>query len=278
MARVLRCPEPGDPLPKLFTELTNRQLRKSLEAERGILIAESTLVVEKALARGLEPVALLVAERRLEALDALIARLPECTPVYALSDADVESITGYRVHRGVLGAFERPASLAPREVSRHASRLCILEASVDATNVGAIFRSAAALGADGVLIDPTCADPLERRCLRTSMGCVLEIPWARLAAWPEPALAELRAQGFTIASCALSPTAFDLADFAATRRKEGADGKLALVFGTEGEGLAPATIAASDLALRIPMARTVDSLNVASAASIFFWELFKSSP
>ncbi len=278
MAQLISHLRSGDSTLALFTDLTNRQLRRSLEAEHGILIAESALVVEKALDVGLRPVALLVARRRLDALAHIIERMPEHTPVYALEDDAVKAITGYRVHRGVLGAFARPAPRDPKDVVCHAERLCILEASVDATNVGAIFRSAAALGADGALIDPTCADPLERRCLRTSMGCVLELPWARLAHWPEPAISELRDAGFTVASCALSPDALELGAFAARRRSEEAPGKLALVFGTEGEGLAPATIAASDVVLRIPMARTVDSLNVASAASIFFWELFRSAP
>ncbi len=275
MATLVTHPEPGDPTLQLFTELTNRQLRRSLEADHGVLIAESMLVVEKALDVGLAPVALLIARRRVEALRDLLDRLPEATPVYALEDDVVAGITGYRVHRGVLGAFARPTPREVADVVAGASKLCVLEASVDATNVGAIFRSAAALGADGVLIDPTCADPLERRCLRTSMGCVLELPWARLARWPEPAISKLRETGFTVASCALSPTALDLADYARARRESGAEERLALVFGTEGEGLAAGTIAASDLALRIPMARTVDSLNVASAASVFFWELFR---
>ncbi len=266
-----------DPRLAVYLKLTNRELRRSIEAEAGVLVAESALVVAKALACGLEPLSLLVARRRLDALMDLVKALPASTPVFALDDGDIESITGYRVHRGVLGAFARPRALSPAEVIEGASRLCVLEASVDATNVGAIFRSAAALGADGVLLDPTCADPYERRCLRTSMGCVLSVPWARFEAWPGSALDGLRAQGFTVASCALSPDAIDLATFSQRwHGGMGAEGKIALVFGTEGEGLAPGTVAASDVALRIPMARAVDSLNVGAAAAIFLWELFRS--
>ncbi len=274
---VIRMGEIGDERLGAYVSLTNRQLRRSLEAANGLFIAESALVVEKALALGYRPHSLLVAERRLENLEPLLSHVPARVSVFALPDAEIEKLTGYRVHRGVLGAFERPAPGSMASLLAEARNLCVLEASVDAANVGAIFRAAAALGADGVLLDPTCADPLERRCLRTSMGCVLELPFARAGAWPEPSMGTLRDRGFTVVSCALRKDARDLREFARSwraRRAADPEARLALVFGTEGAGLAPETIAASDASVVIPMARTVDSLNVASAAAIFFWELF----
>lgn len=274
---IVPVAESGDPRLCDYLSLTNRQLRRSVEARHGLFIAESTLVVEKALDEGYAPRSLLIARRRLEALEPLLARLPEATPVFSLDDGDIEAIAGYRVHRGVLGAFERKAPRDASYVLAHARNVVVLEGSVDATNVGAIFRSAAALGADAVLLDPTCADPYERRCLRVSMGCVLSVPWTRLSAWPEGAIDDLRRRGFTVASCALGEKSRELDAFAKVwreRRSEDPLCRLALVFGTEGEGLASRTVAASDVCIRIPMARHVDSLNVGAAAAIFLYELF----
>lgn len=257
-----------DPRLDVFHNLTNHQLRQSLEADHGIYIAESEKVIRVALERGEKPVALLLDQSKLASYDRVLELVDPDVPVYVAPREEVSSIVGYRVHRGGLAAMERHGSPSPAEVLQGARRVAILEDITDTTNLGAIFRSAAALGVDGVLLTPHCADPLERRCVRVSMASVFLVPWARLDGWPSPSMDLLHDHGFTVAACALSPDASTLGDGSL----KGLD-RLALVFGTEGDGLAAGTIAACDRVVRIPMAHGVDSLNVAAASAVFFWEL-----
>jgi tRNA G18 (ribose-2'-O)-methylase SpoU len=186
-------------------------------------------------------------------------------PVYVGTPAVLQSITGFNVHRGAIAAMHRPAPTPVPEVLARARRVAVLEDVVDHTNVGAVFRSAAGIGADAVLVSPRCADPLYRRAVRVSMGTVFQVPWARLEPWPG-GLAVLREHGFTVAALALTPSAVPL-----DRLAEQPPDRLALVLGTEGDGLSDLALAEADLAVRIPMAGGVDSLNVAAAAAVALW-------
>lgn len=270
MATIERIATLADPRLDDFARLTDHQLRASIEAERGVFVAESALVVEAALDCGCEPRCFLVGENHLDAVAGLLERAGDA-PAYVLPQAEVEKLTGYRMVRGVLGAFARPRELTVAEAVAGASRVAVVEDLVDVGNVGALFRNAAALGADAVILSPGCADPLWRRALRASMGHALRLPWARVARgeWPEGAFGLLRDEGFDVIALALTEGALPLD---APELK--ASGKRALVFGTEGTGLAPATLAACDRAAIIPMVRGVDSLNVAAASAVAFWELF----
>jgi tRNA G18 (ribose-2'-O)-methylase SpoU len=177
----------------------------------------------------------------------------------------LERLTGFHVHRGALASMHRPALPAPLDLVRGARRVAVLEDIVDHTNVGAVFRGCAAMGVDAVLVSPRCADPLYRRSVRVSMGTVFQVPWTRLEPWPG-GLEQLRDAGFTVAALALDPAAVDLDEFA-RRRPD----RLALMLGTEGDGLSRRSVAAADVVVRIPMAGGVDSLNVAAAAAVAFW-------
>lgn len=252
-----------------YTRLTEHQLRNRLDPTRATMIAESRIVIEVALDEGLEPLSLLLDERHLESMADVIARLPEETDVYVASREVMSQITGFEVTRGYLCALRRPTPPPTSEVLAGARRVAVLEGIVDVTNVGAIFRSAAALGVDGVLLAPGCADPFSRRAMRVSMGNVLKVAWARLPKpWPKTAVDTLHEQGFSCCALALRDDAVPLDD---PRLK--AEEKLALFLGTEGTGLAARTIDACDQSVIIPMANGVDSLNVATAAAIAFWEL-----
>ncbi|MBE6480447.1 MAG: RNA methyltransferase [Olsenella sp.] len=272
--RVIRSTSADDERLAVFRDLTNHQLRNAVDPERGIMICESEIVVRVALERaaglGIRPVSFLLDENKLEALGPDLADLPDDVPVFVLSHEEAAKITGYRVTRGVLAAFTRPAPMSPEELVVGTRRVAVLEGIVDTTNVGAIFRSAAALGVDAVLLAPTCADPLSRRSIRVSMGNVLNVPWARFAAgeWPEGALGKLRAAGFTCAALALSDDSVPLDDPSLANVE-----RLAMLFGTEGDGLTHRAIAGSDVVVRIPMAHGVDSLNVAAASAVTFWQL-----
>lgn len=259
-----------DPRLDLFARLTDTQLRSRTEPARGIFIAESAKVIALALDAGCRPLAFLMEHRHLEGAGRpLTARCPE-TPVFTGQRAVLAGLTGYTLTRGILCAMERPAPLSPEAVWGPAARLAVLEGVVDATNVGAIFRSAAALGIDGVLLSHTCCHPLTRRAVRVSMGTIFQVPWAVLepGAWPGPALAQLEAAGFLTAAMALNGDTAAIDDPALS----GAP-RLAIVLGAEGDGLAPATVAACRRAVCIPMARGVDSLNVAAASAVAFWQL-----
>lgn len=256
-----------------YLRLTEHQLRSRIDPSRATIIAESRLVIETALERGLEPLSLLVDERHLPSLATLLADLPSDVPVFAASRDLMSSITGFTVTRGYLCAMRRPATKTVEQVLENARHVAVLEGIVDVTNAGAIFRSAAALGLDAVLLSPTCTDPLSRRSLRVSMGSVLKVPWARFdETWPTGAIELLHAHGFSCAALALRPDAIPL-DKAAFERYD----KLAFFLGTEGAGLTAPVIDACDMSIIIPMANEVDSLNVGAAAAIAFWELQRTT-
>ena len=255
-----------DPRVADYTQLTDVHLRKVREPAEGLYIAESSRVLRRALAAGHRPRSFFLAEKWLADLADVFEQYPD-VPVYVGPAALLEEITGFHLHRGAMAAMHRPAPAPLPELLAGARRVAVLEDIVDHTNVGAIFRSAAALGLDAVLVTPRCGDPLYRRSVRVSMGTVFQVPWARLEDWPAD-LAVLRDHGFTVAAMELTDDAVDVDELAA-RNPE----KLALVLGTEGAGMSPETLAAVDLAVKIPMRPGVDSLNVAAASAVAFWEL-----
>ncbi len=256
---------------KIYTSLTQAQLRNRLEPEMGIFIAESPKVIGTALDCGYEPLSMLTEERHINGdASAVISRCGDI-PVYTADRELLSSLTGYELTRGVLCAFRRPLPKTPSEVTAHASRIAVLEDIADSTNIGAIFRSAAALGISAVLITPSCCDPLCRRAIRVSMGTVFQIPWAQIGedylGWYQHGAELLRGLGFKSAAMALSDDSISI-DNPILKSEP----KLALVLGTEGDGLAKHTIATCDYTVKIPMQHGVDSLNVASAAALAFWE------
>ena len=255
-----------DPRVSDYTRLTDVHLRKVREPAEGMYIAESSRVLRRALAAGHRPRSFFLAEKWLEDLSDVFDQFPD-VPVYIGSAALLEDITGFHLHRGAMAAMHRPAPVPLPELLAGARRVAVLEDIVDHTNVGAIFRSAAALGVDAVLVSPRCGDPLYRRSVRVSMGTVFQVPWARLESWPAD-LEVLQREGFTVAAMELTGDAVDLDDLAARNPD-----KLALVLGTEGAGMSAGTLAAVDLAVKIPMRAGVDSLNVAAASAVAFWEL-----
>jgi tRNA G18 (ribose-2'-O)-methylase SpoU len=263
-----RVADPADPRLADYVGLTDVALRSRQEPELGIYLAESDKVIRRALDAGHRPRSLLLAERWLEPLAGLVDRVAAAgAPVYTGTPAVIEAITGFHVHRGAIAAMHRPPLAPIRDVVAGARRVVVLEDVVDHTNVGAVVRSAAAIGADAVLVTPRCADPLYRRAVRVSMGTVFQVPWTRISPWPD-GLDELRALGFTVAALTLTPDAVDLDELAADPPE-----RLALVLGTEGDGLSAAATRRADLAVRIPMAGGVDSLNVAAAAAVALWAL-----
>lgn len=251
-----------------YFRLTDVALRKKLETERGLYIAESEKVIRRALSRGDVPRSFLMGERWLTDLADVVADAEaQGVPVY-VGEADViESMTGFHLHRGALASMNRPALADPAELLDGARRVVVLEDIVDHTNVGAIFRSAAALGVDAVLVTPRCADPLYRRSIRVSMGTVFQVPWTRIDPWPG-GMDALREQGWTFAAMALGDDSVTLDELAAR-----APERVALVMGTEGDGLGKRTVAGCDLTVRIPMAGGVDSLNVAAASAVAMYTL-----
>ncbi|MCI2207294.1 MAG: RNA methyltransferase [Atopobiaceae bacterium] len=251
-----------------YVSLTERQLRNKLEPAMGILIAESEKVIRVALSAGIEPHSLLMEEKWLGPMGDLVASLPDDVPVYVLPHDEIATLTGYNVTRGALCCMRRPRPRDLDEVLDGARRVAVIEDVVDTTNVGAIFRSAAALGVDAVLLSPRCADPLCRRSLRVSMGTVMLVPWTRIGPWPEGGLEKLRERGFTTLALALSDDSVPLG----SPELAGLD-RIAMVFGTEGDGLTSEAVSGCDLTVRIPMAHGVDSLNVAAASAVTFWEL-----
>lgn len=257
-----------------YARLTQNQLRNRLEPEKGIFIAESPKVISRALDAGYRPVSLLMERKQITGPAAEILTRCGDAPVYTADRELLAALTGFELTRGVLCAFRRPAPRSVEELCRDAKRVAVLEGIVDSTNVGAIFRSAAALNMDAVLINPSCCDPLCRRAVRVSMGTVFQVPWAQLgetpADWPEKGLAQLYALGFKTAAMALSDRSVSIDDEALA-----AEPKLAIVLGTEGDGLARSTIAACDYTVKIPMSHGVDSLNVAAASAVAFWQLGK---
>lgn len=253
---------------EVYFRLTEAQLRSRRHPEDGIFIAESPKVIERALNAGYQPLSLLMERRHIEGdAKGIIERCGEI-PVYTADRALLTELTGYELTRGVLCAMRRPPLPRVEELCVSAKRVAVLEGIVDTTNIGAIFRSAAALGIDAVLLTPTCCDPLNRRAARVSMGTVFQVPWTYFDQWPEQGLAQLRSLGFKTAAMALSDHSVSI-DHPALKE----EAKLAIVLGTEGDGLADQTIASCDYTVRIPMAHQVDSLNVAAAGAVAFWEL-----
>lgn len=282
-----------------YARLTEAQLRSKLEPERALFIAESGKVIERAFEGGMTPMSLLMEEKWVESMTPLIERMERAHPDLAVLIAphdELAHLTGFELTRGALGAFRRPALPSVAEVVRDARLIAVLENITNHTNVGAIFRSAAALGVDAILVTPTCYDPLYRRAVRVSMGTVFQVPWTRIGddadgadaharegrvhakgtpghpaiTWAETGIPLLRKLGFVTAAMALSDESVPLDDPALNAAE-----KVALVFGTEGDGLDPATIEACDHTVRIPMAHGVDSLNVAAASAVAFWQFRK---
>lgn len=253
-----------DPRVSMFCTLTEAQLRNRLEPQQGIFIAESPKVISVALSAGYEPVALLCEWKHIAGDAApIIKRCGEEVPVYTGSRDLLAQLTGYTLTRGVLCAMRRPQERSVEEVCREAQRIVVIDGVVDTTNIGAIFRSAAALGIDGVLLTRNSCDPLNRRAVRVSMGSVFLVPWTWLDDYEQ-----LHQLGFKTAAMALSDQSIAL-DNPVLKQLE----RLAIIMGTEGDGLPLETIASSDFVVRIPMAHGVDSLNVAAASAVAFWEL-----
>jgi tRNA G18 (ribose-2'-O)-methylase SpoU len=250
-----------------YRDLTDVVLRRLSEPAGGLYIAESTKVIERALRAGHRPRSVLTIQKWLPEIEDLLADQDAELPVY-VGDAELlQSLTGFNLHRGALAAMHRPPLASVADTVADATRIIVLEDIVDHTNVGAIFRSVAGLGADAVLITPRCADPYYRRSVRVSMGTVLQIPWTRLPEWPE-GRDVLKQLGFKLAALALSPDAVDLDKYAANPPD-----KIALVVGTEGDGLSRAALSAADTVVTIPMMHGVDSLNVASASAVALYAL-----
>ena len=272
MANIIEILDFSAPELDVFARLTEAQLRSRLEPEKGVFIAESPKVIDRALDAGYVPQALLMERRHLEGQGKdLILRCGEI-PVYTADREQLADLTGYELTRGILCAMSRPKLPSVEEVCRNARRVAVLEGIVDTTNLGAIFRSAAALGMDAVLLTPTCCDPLNRRAARVSMGTVFQVPWTRIGQtpeqWPGKGMELLRQLGFQTAAMALSADSVSVDD-----PQLMAEEKLAVILGTEGDGLAAATIADCDYTVCIPMAHGVDSLNVAAASAVAFWQL-----
>ncbi len=258
-----------DPRLDPYLQLTNRQLRNYYEVGAGIFIAESEIALRVAIDEGLEVVSVLLGANRVEALGDLIDTLDKGVEVFVLDDEDMRSVVGYSVTRGVLAAVRRPEEKRVADILKSARRVAVLEGLVDASNVGAIFRSAAALGVDGIFLSPTCADPWTRRAFRTSMGTVAQIPFAKAEGrWPECLMGELKDEGFYSLALALDERAVTIDDPSLLEHD-----KLAYFFGCEGYGLDPKTLDALDASVIIPMHHGVDSLNVSIAAALTFWEL-----
>ena len=257
---------------EVFGTLTEAQLRNRLEPDKGIFIAESPKVIHVALDAGYGPLSLLCERRHITGDAATIIDRCGDIPVYTGERDLLAALTGYTLTRGVLCAMHRPLPRPASEVCAQASRIVVIDGVTDTTNIGAIFRSAAALGIDAVLLTPTACDPLNRRAVRVSMGTVFQVPWTRIgkapADWPEAGIRRLAALGFRTVALALSDDSLDIDDPSLL-----AQPRLAMVLGTEGDGLAPDTVARCDYTARIPMAHGVDSLNVAAAGAVAFWTL-----
>ena len=272
MPNIIEITDFSAPELDVFARLTEGQLKSRQDSEKSLFIAESPKVIERALNAGYEPVSLLTERKHIEGqAKEIIARCGEI-PIYTADRELLADLTGYQLTRGVLCAMRRRALPSVEELCQNARRIAVLESIVDSTNVGAIFRSAAALNVDAVLVTPTCTDPLYRRCVRVSMGTVFQVPWTRIGEdhtqWPQPGMERLQRLGFKTAAMALRDDSFSIDDPALQQEE-----KLAIILGTEGDGLSPQTIADCDYTVRIPMSHEVDSLNVAAASAVAFWEL-----
>ena len=271
MLQIMEIKDFNAPELDVYARLTENQLLNRHEPEKGIFIAESPKVIERALDGGCIPLSFLVEHRHLETqARELLERCPE-VPVYTAEFDVLTQLTGFKLTRGMLCAMRRPGLPKPEEICRRAKRLVILENVVNPTNVGAIFRSAAALYMDGILLTAGCSNPLYRRAARVSMGTVFQVPWTFLDdsfAWPDSGIRKLHTMGFKTAAMALSDDSVSIDDPALVKEE-----KLAVILGTEGDGLSSSTIAGCDYTVRIPMSHNVDSLNVAAASAVAFWQL-----
>ena len=272
MPNVIEITDFGAPELDVYARLTENQLVNRADPENGLFIAESPNVILRALDGGCEPVSLLMERRHIGGQAKEVVERCGDIPLYTAPLPVLTELTGFPLTRGVLCAMRRRPLPKPEDICREARRIAVLENIMNPTNLGAIFRSAAALGMDAVLLTPACCDPLYRRSVRVSMGTVFQVPWAYLGDdvndWPEPGMSRLRAWGFRTAAMALREDSVSVDDPALM-----AEEKLAVVLGTEGDGLGSDTIADCDYTVRIPMSHGVDSLNVAAASAVAFWQL-----
>ncbi|MBO5130048.1 MAG: RNA methyltransferase [Oscillospiraceae bacterium] len=272
MATIIEITDFSQPELDVYARLTEAQLRNRKEPEKGIFIAESPKVIARALDAGYEPLSFLMERKHIDGQASEILARCGNLKVYTADRDILSSLTGYELTRGILCAMRRPKLPTVEEVCKDARRIAVLEGIVDATNVGAIFRSAAALHMDAVLLTPTCCDPLIRRAARVSMGTVFQIPWTVIGDspnhWPQPGIQRLRELGFKTAAMALNQNSVPIDD-----PQLASEEKLAIVLGTEGDGLSASTIADCDYTVLIPMSHDVDSLNVAAASAVAFWQL-----
>lgn len=269
---VFEITDPADERVRDYFRLTDVALRRRLEPENGLYLAESEKVIRRALGAGHRPRSYLMGRRWLTDLADLVERADaDGVPVYVGADDVIEEMTGFHLHRGALASMQRPVLPSYTDLVRDAggvggrARIAVLEDIVDHTNVGAVFRSAAALAVDAVLVTPRCADPLYRRAIRVSMGTVFQVPWTRIEQWPA-GIEQLRAAGFVVAGMSLADDSITLSQLV-----DRDDRRLALVFGTEGTGLTTGASSDADLRVRIPMAGGVDSLNIAASSAVAFY-------
>ena len=272
MPKIVEITDFNAPELDVFTRLTGAQLRNKLEPDKGIFIAESPTVIEVALNSGCTPISILTEERLINGSVASIIERAKDVPIYTAPRDILTKITGFELTRGALCAMKRPVLPSPEQLLKNARRIAVFEAIADATNIGALFRSAAAFDVDGVLITPTCCDPLCRRALRVSMGTVLQIPYARIGAssedWPKNGIQIIKDAGFKTAAMALTDDSVSIDD-----ERLPAEEKLAIILGTEGTGLLKETIDGADYTVKIPMSHGVDSLNVGAAGAVAFYRL-----
>ena len=272
MANIIEITDFSVPELDIYARLTEGQLRSRQDAEKSLFIAESPKVIQRALDAGYQPISLLTEQKHINGQARELIDRCGNLPVYTADREVLAELTGYQLTRGVLCAMRRRPLPTVEEVCSSARRVAVLEGIVDPTNVGAIFRSAAALNMDAVLVTPTCCDPLYRRSIRVSMGTVFQVPWTYIGAthtdWPQPGVSRLQALGFKTAAMALSDDSVSVEDPCLATEE-----KLAIILGTEGDGLSRRTIADCDYTVRIPMSHQVDSLNVAAASAVAFWEL-----
>ncbi len=276
MTRIIEIEDFNAPELDVYARLTENQLVNRQEPSNAMFIAESPVVIERALDAGYQPVSLLMERRHVENQAKTVIERCGDVPVYTSTLDVLTQLTGFKLTRGVLCAMRRRPTPSAEDICRGARRITVLENIMNPTNLGAIFRSAAALNMDAVLLTPACCDPLYRRSVRVSMGTVFQVPWAWLGDevndWPHPGLERLKAMGFKTAAMALRDDSVSIDDAELM-----AEEKLAIVLGTEGDGLADETIAKCDYTVRIPMSHGVDSLNVAAASAVAFWQLGKAS-
>lgn len=270
MADIREITDFSAPELDIFARLRENQLANWECAEKGIFIAESPKVIGRALAAGYEPISFLMERRHVDSQGKELLERCGPVPVFTAEEVVLAQMTGFHLTRGMLCAMKRRELPKAEQVCAGARRVAVLERVMNPTNVGAIFRSAAALGMDAVLLTPECSDPLYRRCTRVSMGTVFQIPWAYTGDWPETGMEQLKALGFKTAALALSDNSVSIDDPTLMGEE-----KLALLLGSEGDGLTAETIAHCDYTVKIPMFHGVDSLNVAAASAVAFWQLRK---